>query len=86
MKDMETKCSALHSARRLLARWAGFHGAPVGGQMNIAAAVAAMIPAADLTRVADDVVGVEEAQVADQEPTPLTVEHWKLVTDWVPEQ
>ena len=54
--------------------------------MNIAAAVAAMIPAADLTRVADDVVGVEEAQVADQEPTPLTVEHWKLVTDWVPEQ
>jgi hypothetical protein len=53
--------------------------------MSIAAAVAAMTPAADLARVADEVVG-EEAQVADQEPTPLTVEHWKLVTYWVPEQ
>ena len=52
--------------------------------MSIAAAVAAMIPAADLTRVADDDTG--EAQVADQEPTPLTVEHWKLVKDWVPVQ
>jgi len=25
-------------------------------------------------------------QVADQEPTPLTVEHWKLVTYWPPVQ
>ena len=25
----ETKCSALHSLRRLLAQWTGFHGAPV---------------------------------------------------------
>ena len=30
LKDMETKCSALHSVRRLLARWAGFSGSPVG--------------------------------------------------------
>ena len=60
--------------------------------MNIAAAVAMIMPAADLTKVADEVVGVdgvgvgEEAQVADHEPTPLTVEHWKLVTYWVPVQ
>jgi len=34
-----------------------------------------------LTTVEDD-VGVEddEAQEADQEPTPFTVEHWKFVT------
>jgi hypothetical protein len=36
---------------------------PVVGQMNIAAVVAAMIPAADLMRVADEVVG-EDAQLA----------------------
>ena len=29
---------------------------------------------------------VEVAQVADQEPTPFTVEHWKLVTYWLPVQ
>ena len=75
---METKCSALHSVRQLLAQRAGFHGAPVVGQMNIAAAVTMTIPAADLTTAADDVaVGVEgvdvgeDAQVADQVPTPL---------------
>lgn len=33
----------------------GFHGAPVVGQMNIAAAVAAMIPAAGLMKVAGEV-------------------------------
>jgi hypothetical protein len=51
----------------------------VGVQNSIATAAAMMIPAADLTRVADEVVGVvdvgvgvgEEAQVADHEPTPL---------------
>jgi len=60
----------------------------------MAAAVAAMIPAADLTTAAEDletvapgVDGVDEVvQVADQEPTPLTVEHWKLVTYWPPVQ
>ena len=31
-------------------------------------------------------VEVEVAQVADQEPTPFTVEHWKLVTYWFPVQ
>jgi hypothetical protein len=45
--------------------------------MSIAAAVAAMMPAADLMSTAADVDG----QDAVHDPTPFRVVHWKLLAE-----
>jgi hypothetical protein len=58
--------------------------------MNMAPMAVATRPAAGLMKVEEEEAvgeGVgEDAQLADQVPTLLTVEHWKLVTYWLLEQ